>query len=96
MYLAQLSTFQTQASFYINILENIIKGNQASVNKENIDIAICEAVDVAKGHKNIFAIDNNHYFFITTLLSKYSTELKTIEGKNIQPKIYTDILSILE
>jgi hypothetical protein len=95
MYLAQLSTFQTQAPFYINVLQNIIKGNEGNESKANIDFAIVEAVNVAKGNKNIFTIDNNHYFFVTTLLSKYKEKLLQIENKEIQSQTYSDILNIL-
>lgn len=96
MYLAQLSTLQTQAPFYINVLQNIIVGKESVVTKENINTAICEAVDVAKGNKNVFSIDNNHYFFITTLLSKYKEKLLLLNNDNIQPQTYSDILNILK
>jgi predicted nucleic-acid-binding Zn-ribbon protein len=95
MYLAQLSTFQTQAPFYINVLENIIKGNNINESKVNIDFAISEAAEVAKGNKSIFKIDNNHYFLVTTLLSKYNEKLLKIEDRNIQAQTYSDILNIL-
>ena len=57
MYLAQLSTLQTQAPFYISILENIVQGNAERESIESIDSAISEAIQVAKGDKNIFSID---------------------------------------
>lgn len=95
MYLAKLNSFQIQAPFYITILRHIINGNEAAENKEHIDFAIHQAVDVAKGTLNIFSIDNNYYFFVTTLLSNYNEELLTID-QNIHTKIYSDILDILE
>jgi len=94
MYLAQLSTFQSQVPFYITILENIVKGNNKG--KSVIDLAICEAIDVAKGSKNIFTIDNNHYFLITTLLSKYNEGLLKIDSKNIKSENYSEILDVLK
>lgn len=96
MYLAQLSTLQTQAPFYISILENIVKGNAGQESRENIDSAILEAISVAKGDKNIFSIDNNHYFFITTLLAKYKESLLIITGHNFQNSTYSDIIKILK
>ncbi|WP_456313831.1 hypothetical protein [Pseudomonas shirazensis] len=96
MYLAQLSTFQTQAPFYINTLENIIAGDIDGENKNSIDSAIFEAVQVAKGDKNVFSINNDHYFFITTLLAKYSENLIKIENQNFQNNIYKEILIILK
>lgn len=94
MYLAQLSTFQSQVPFYITILENIIKGNNEE--KANIDSAIYEAIEIARGEKNIFTIDNNHYFLITTLLSKYNTGLLSIDNKNIKSEVYSEILDVLK
>lgn len=95
MYLAKLNAFQIQAPFYITILKHIIRGDESSENKEHIDFAIFQAVSVAKGTLNIFSIDNNYYFFVTTLLSNYNDELLSIE-QNIQTKTYADILDILE
>ena len=97
MYLAQLSTLQTQAPFYISTLENIVKGTENVERRNNIDLAISEAIDVAKGEKNIFSIDNNHYFFVTKLLSEYKDKLLRIEKNNqFQTPIYTEILQILK
>lgn len=96
MYLAQLSTLQTQAPFYINIIENIISGKGNVENKTNIDSAISEAIEVAKEQKNIFSINNNHYFFITTLLSKFKEELLQIENNNYSNQIYSKILDTLK
>lgn len=96
MYLAQLSTLQTQAPFYINILQNIINGKERPESRINIDSAIIEAVGVAKGEKNIFSIDNNHYFFVTTLLAKYKEELLLLQANNIQNHTYNDILKLLK
>lgn len=96
MYLAQLSTLQTQAPFYINIIENIISGNGSAENKINIDFAISEAIEVAKEHKNVFAIDNNHYFFITTLLAKFKDDLLQLENHNYSNQIYLRILDTLK
>ncbi|KRB54639.1 hypothetical protein [Flavobacterium sp. Root186] len=96
MYLAQLSTLQTQAPFYINIIENIISGKSNVENKNNIDSAISEAIEVAKEQKNVFSINNNHYFFITTLLSKFKEELLQIENNNYSNQIYSKILDTLK
>ena len=96
MYLAQLSTLQTQAPFYINVLQSIISGNERKDIRINIDNAIGEAINVAKGNKNIFLIDNNHYFFVTTLLSKYKEKLLLLNNDNIQPQTYSEILNILK
>lgn len=95
MYLAQLSTLQTQAPFYINIIENIIGGKVINDNKKNIDIAISEAIQVAKEEKNVFTIDNNHYFFVTTLLARFKVRLLEIEDHDFSNQTYTEILSIL-
>ena len=96
MYLAQLSTLQTQAPFYISILENIVQGNAERESIESIDSAISEAIKVAKGDKNIFSIDNKHYFFITTLLVSYKESLLNIVGQDIQNSTYSDIIRILK
>ena len=96
MYLAQLSSLQTQAPFYVNILENITKGSANSDSITNINSAILEAVNVAKGNKNVFSIDNNHYFFITTLLAKYKDNLLKIEERDFQKTTYSDIILILK
>ena len=72
MYLAQSSkTLQTQIPFYVNILENIIANNNPE-EKKNIDIAIKEAMDIANNEKSIFSINNNYFFLISTLLTKYT------------------------
>lgn len=96
MYLAQLSTFQTQAPFYINTLENIIAGNIEGEDKSSIDSAIFEAVQVAKGEKNVFSINNDHYFFITTLLTKYKENLIRLDNQNFQNNTYREILILLK
>jgi hypothetical protein len=96
MYLAQISTLQTQAPFYINVLQTIINGNEKKEIRANIDNAITEAINVAKGNKNIFLIDNSYYFFVTTLLSKYKNELLLLNDDNIQPQTYSEILNILK
>lgn len=96
MYLAQLSTLQTQAPFYINVLQTIINGNERQDIKANIDAAIGEAKSVANGSKNIFLIDNNHYFFVTTLLSRYKEKLLLLNDDAIQPQTYSEILNILK
>lgn len=95
MYLAQLSTLQTQAPFYIKTLESIISGNASQESKEKIDSAITEAIYISLGEKDAFSIDNSHYFFITTLLSKFRNELQAIEKNNFQVKVYNDILKVL-
>lgn len=96
MYLAQLSTFQTQAPFYINTLENILSGNVTPESKSNIDSAIYEAAEVAKGNKDVFTIDNDHYFLITTLLAKFKSKLLQIDKKELQKDVYSGILTILK
>lgn len=95
MYLAQTSTLQTQAPFYVNILQDIIS-NRNFQNKADIDIAINEAKEIAKGEKNIFAIDNDHYFLVTTLISKYKDNLLALEENNFNNDIYNDILNLLK
>jgi len=94
MYLAQTSTLQTQAPFYVNILQDIIS-NRNLQNKDDIDIAITEAKEIAKGEKNIFAIDNDHYFLVTTLISKYKDQLLALQETNFNNDIYNDILNLL-
>lgn len=95
MYLAQLNTLQTQAPFYVNILESIIN-NVNDEGKKSIDIAINEAIHVANGTKDVFAINNNHYFFVTTLLSKYKDNLTALTEGNFTKKTYQEILNILK
>ena len=96
MYLAQLSSLQTQAPFYINSLESIIHGNNTPESKEKIDSAISEAIDIAKGQKNIYSVDNNHYFFIATLLANYRERLIQVEKDNFGMVLYVDILKIFK
>lgn len=95
MYLAQLSALQTQTPFYIKTLECIITGNASPESKEKIDTAITEAISIANGEKNAFSIDNSHYFFISTLLSKYKEKLTKIQINNYQTEVYKDILEVL-
>lgn len=96
MYLAQLSTFQIQAPFYINTIEKIVSGNITPENKSNIDSAIFDAVDIANGVKNVFSINNEHYFLITTLLAKFQDQLLKIDKHNLQIKNYSEILNVLQ
>lgn len=96
MYLAQLSAFQTQAPFYVDIIENIIKGDTSVESKSNIDSAIYDAIDVAKGDKNVFSINNDHYFLITTLLAKFKDQLLKIDKENLQSRNYSEILNVLK
>ncbi len=95
MYLAQTNTLQTQAPFYVKILEDIIAGNNFS-EKENVDIAINEAIEVANENKDLYAINNNHYFFVTTLLSKYKDKLLQLHSNQFNQATYNDILEILK
>ena len=95
MYLAQTSdALQAQAPFYINILENIIE-NQNSQEKRNIDIVIKEAKEIANGNKEIYTIDNNHYFLITTLLTKFRENLIKLQENDYNNKTYNEILNVL-
>lgn len=95
MYLAQLdSTSQTQAPYYINILENILKDVNFK-NRNDIDSAIKEAKDIATGNKEIFSISNNHYFLVTTLLVKFKKDLLVLKGNDFDKKTYSSILDIL-
>lgn len=94
MYLAQTNTLETQAPFYANILQDIID-NKNMGNKESIDNAIKEAKKVILGEKNIYSIDNNHYFFITTLLLNYKDKLIEVNDNKINNQTYIDILNLL-
>lgn len=95
MYLAQsISTSQTQAPFYIKMLENII-ANHDTNDRDNIDAAIQEAKEIVDGNKDIFAISNRHYFFVTTLLSKYKKNLQELEGNEFDNNTYSGILEVL-
>ncbi|CAD0001685.1 hypothetical protein [Flavobacterium salmonis] len=95
MYLAQTSTLQTQAPFYVNILQDIISSKNLQ-NKADIDTAITEAREIAKGEKNIFAIDNNHYFLVTTLISKYKEKLLAFQDNSFENDTYNEILELLK
>jgi len=95
MYLAQsISTSQTQAPFYIKMLENIIE-NQDFNERQNIDSAIKEAKDIANGDKEIFSISNKNYFFVTTLLTKYKDNLLGLRSNHFDNRTYSSILDIL-
>lgn len=95
MYLAQsISTSQTQAPFYIKMLENIID-NQDFNERDNIDSAIKEAKDIANGKKEIFSISNQNYFFVSTLLTKYRDNLLGLSGDDFDKNTYSSILEIL-
>jgi hypothetical protein len=94
MYLSQTNTLDTQAPFYVNILEEIV-ANGTSSERQNIDNAIYEALEVSNGHKEIFAINNRHYFFVTTLLTKYKEQLSKINMNNLTNTVYLDILNIM-
>lgn len=95
MYLAQTNTLQIQAPFYVNILEDIIADNENS-DKSNIDIAIKEAIKIAHEEKDVFSINNNHYFIVTTLLSKYKDKLLSLQENTFSKKTYSEILDILK
>lgn len=95
MYLAQTSTLQTQAPFYVNILQDIISSKNLQ-NKADIDTAITEASEIAKGEKSIFAIDNNHYFLVTTLISKYKEKLLAFKNDSFSNEVYNEILELLK
>jgi len=95
MYLAQTNTLQTQAPFYVKILEDIIAGKDFS-EKENVDIAINEAIEVAHEEKDVYTINNDHYFFVTTLLSKYKEKLMQLQAGRFTHNTYDDILEILK
>lgn len=95
MYLAQTNTLQIQAPFYVNILEDIIADNE-NCDKSNIDIAIKEAIEIAKEEKDIFSINNNHYFIVTTLLSRYKDKLLSLKESSFSKKTYSEILDILK
>ena len=94
MYLAQITHLETQAPCYVNIIRDIIN-DQNVQSKSTIDVAIREAQSIALGLKDLFTIDNSHYYFITTLLLKYNEKLKNIEVENIDKKVYSEILEIL-
>lgn len=95
MYLSQTNTLNTQVPFYVNILEEIV-ANDASSERQNIDDAITEALEVSKGEREIFAINNRHYFFVTTLLTKYKEKLERLDIHNLSTSDYSDILNILK
>ena len=96
MYLAQSSnSIQAQAPFYIKTLQNIIE-NIDTHEKEGIDTAITEAKQVAMGEKEIFTIDNNHYFFIITLLTHFSDELRILDNNNLKKQNYRAILELMK
>ena len=96
MYLSQLSILQTQAPFYINIIENIILGKVVDKDKLNIDSAIIEAIDVAKENKNFFTIDNNYYFLVSTLTAKLKNRLIEIDNYSFTNQFYYEILEALK
>lgn len=95
MYLAQISTSETQAPFYINILKNILVNNNIEDKKE-IDFAIEEAKAIADGHKDIFSINNDYYFLVSTLLTRYKDKLRLLKSNNYNQSIYSDIIEILK
>jgi len=94
MFLAQSSnTIESQAPFYKNILEGIIRGEK-DVNSESIDNAIKEAKEIANGNKTIFSIDNDSYYLVSTILLNYKAKL--IELNKIEISTYQDVLKILK
>ncbi|WP_117880210.1 hypothetical protein [Aureibaculum luteum] len=96
MYLARSSsTMHAQAPFYINILENIIS-DVNSKEKIEIDSAIIEARQVAKGEKEIFSINNNHHFFVVMLLTSYRDRLNDLTKIGINHDTYREILNLLK
>lgn len=95
MYLAQTNTFQTQAPFYVNILEDLISDN-GNADSGNIDIAINEAIEIANDKKDVFSINNNNYFIVTTLLSKYKEKLLKLDKNSFNKDVYSEILEILK
>lgn len=95
MYLAQLdSTSQTQAPYYIKILENILADHDFN-ERQDIDSAITEAKEIANGNKEVFSISNNHYFLVTTLLIKFKENLLVLKGNDFDKNTYSSILDIL-
>lgn len=95
MYLAQSTgTIQTQVPFYVKILEDLIQ-NQDLDEKVVIDSAIVEAKEVARGDKEVFSIGKEHYYFVSTLLTKYKANLLNLEGKSFDKETYSSILEVL-
>lgn len=97
MFLAKSSeSYLNQAPFYINIFENIISGVQIE-QKEYIDTAINDAKEIANESKSVLTIDNNHFFLITTLLTKYKERLVQLQKeKDFEIQTYNEILEILK
>ncbi|TAI47636.1 hypothetical protein [Flagellimonas allohymeniacidonis] len=89
------SYFQTQVPFYIKVLENLID-NKDLDEKGGIDSAIFEAKEVAKGNKQVFSIGKEHYYFVTTLLTRYKDNLLDLEGNSFDEETYSGILEILK
>lgn len=96
MYLAQVvKSEEVKSDFYINIFENIVKNQDASF-KLLVDEAILEAINVAKGNTDVYSINNNRYFLVTTLLQKFKERLTELNStQNIPNEVYPEILNLL-
>ncbi|WP_124979099.1 hypothetical protein [Nonlabens xiamenensis] len=97
MYLAQvIKNDDVKSDFYINIFEDIVKNHDSSF-KVLVDDAILEAINVAKGTADIYSINNNRYFLVTTLLERFKFRLTELNSsQNIPDEVYPEILNLLK
>lgn len=94
MYLAQIDTKQSQIPFYINIFSDILKGENEY--KKQMDTAIKEAALISTKQKEIYSVERNHYFLITSLLMYYNDKLSELSIEDtISSSVYTEIIALL-
>lgn len=96
MYLAQMVKNEgVKSDFYVNIFENIVNNHNQS-SKNLVDEAILEAIKVANGDVDIYSINNNRYFLVTTLLQKFKQRLTELNNtEEIPNEVYPEILHLL-
>ncbi len=97
MYLAQVvKNEDVKSDFYIDIFKNIIDTHNASA-KLLVDDAILEAIEVANGDRDIYSINNNRYFLVTTLLQKFRQRLTELNNtQKVPDDVYLEILHLLK
>ncbi|WP_281979585.1 hypothetical protein [Tenacibaculum mesophilum] len=100
MYLSKPTNFKdSNELLYVNILKDILNDNSMN-QKENIDNAIHQAIDIALGEnrqKDIYNADNSSYSFIITLLTRFEDKLKTLNRNDeLSKDTYTEIIKVLE
>ncbi len=94
MYFANSLSSASETPLYLSVLKSLSEGKAVS-QKTSIDSAIKEAIEVAQDKKKIFAISNENYFLVSTLLSNAKEFLLSLDISHINDTTYAEIIRIL-